>query len=131
VPIPGVATATEVALARAAGIELLKLFPGGPLRIEYMRALHGPFEDAKFIPTGGIDPEEAGARLAAGAIAVGFGSLIPPRPTDADLTAIEAGARTALRSAAEARRRAGLKPPRPETRGWSPPAPPRRWSVRA
>lgn len=105
-PLPGVFTPTEVALARAHGVELLKLFPGGELGIDYMKALHGPFEDAALIPTGGIEAEQTGDWLAAGALAVGLGgSIFPTRPTDADLGRIEERAKIAVASAAAARPR--------------------------
>jgi Entner-Doudoroff aldolase len=103
-PLPGVVTPTEIALARAHGVELLKLFPGGELGIAYMKALHGPFEDAALIPTGGIEAEETGDWLTAGALAVGLGgSIFPTRPTEADLGRIEERAKIAVASAAEAR----------------------------
>ncbi|MGN6325414.1 bifunctional 4-hydroxy-2-oxoglutarate aldolase/2-dehydro-3-deoxy-phosphogluconate aldolase [Pseudolysinimonas sp.] len=61
-PVPGVATATEVMTATAAGLRTLKLFPaaqlGGPAAIA---ALHGPFPDIRFVPSGGIGLDEAPA----------------------------------------------------------------------
>lgn len=71
--VPGVLTATEAHTALAAGHPLLKLFPadlGGP---SYMRALMAPLDDARFVPTGGIGPDNARAYVAAGATAVGIG----------------------------------------------------------
>lgn len=104
--VPGACTATELAEALVAGVEVIKLFPAGPLGIGYMRALLGPFESARLLPTGGIDPAGAGDWIAAGALAVGIGSsLVPPRPTYADLEGIEQRAHTALAAAREARRR--------------------------
>jgi len=59
-PIPGVATATEVMTVTAAGLGLLKLFPaaqlGGPAAVA---ALHGPFPEVRFVPSGGIGIDEA------------------------------------------------------------------------
>lgn len=58
--IPGVATASEMMLARAAGIRLCKVFPirelGG---VAYLRALSGPLGDMEFCPTGGIGLADA------------------------------------------------------------------------
>jgi 2-dehydro-3-deoxyphosphogluconate aldolase / (4S)-4-hydroxy-2-oxoglutarate aldolase len=71
--VPGVSTATEIVAARAAGAEVLKLFPAGPLGIPYLNALLGPFRDAAFVPTGGIALEDVPAWLEAGAICVGMG----------------------------------------------------------
>lgn len=53
--IPGAATASELMLARAAGIRLCKVFPirelGGAA---YLKALSAPLADMEFCPTGGI-----------------------------------------------------------------------------
>lgn len=54
--LPGTATPTEVHLGLKAGAEVLKFFPaeilGGPA---YLKALSGPFAEARFVPTGGIN----------------------------------------------------------------------------
>ncbi|MBP5402358.1 MAG: bifunctional 4-hydroxy-2-oxoglutarate aldolase/2-dehydro-3-deoxy-phosphogluconate aldolase [Treponema sp.] len=53
--IPGVMTPTEIMNASSYGLKVLKLFPaevsGG---IALLNALKGPFNEIKFIPTGGI-----------------------------------------------------------------------------
>jgi Entner-Doudoroff aldolase len=99
-PLPGAATATEVASAVAAGAEIVKLFPAGPLGPAYLRALRGPFERVAFVPTGGIAHDAVGQWIAAGAVAVGLGSdLVGARPADADLEGIEARARVAVAAA--------------------------------
>jgi Entner-Doudoroff aldolase len=74
--VPGVSTATELVAARAAGAEVLKLFPAGPLGIPYLRSLLGPFRDAAFVPTGGIAVDDVPAWLEAGAICVGLGGAL-------------------------------------------------------
>jgi Entner-Doudoroff aldolase len=100
-PIPGALTATEVANALEAGATLVKLFPAGPFGPGYLRALRGPFERVRFVPTGGIAHDAAADWIAAGAVAVGLGSdLVPARPADADLAGIEARARAAILAAA-------------------------------
>ena len=54
--LPGVATPTEINMALARDVKLLKFFPaeefGG---IRMLKALHGPYPDVRFIPTGGIN----------------------------------------------------------------------------
>lgn len=71
---PGALTATEVLTARAAGADLIKIFPcslvGGP---RYLRALRGPLPDVPFMPSGGIDLDNMAHYFAAGAYAVGVG----------------------------------------------------------
>jgi 2-dehydro-3-deoxyphosphogluconate aldolase/(4S)-4-hydroxy-2-oxoglutarate aldolase len=56
--LPGVATPSEIMAAGAFGFSVVKLFPaqtlGGPAAV---RALAGPFPDVRFVPTGGIGPD--------------------------------------------------------------------------
>lgn len=56
--IPGVATPTDVLLAKRLGLSTLKFFPaqsmGGP---SALAAISGPLPDLRFIPTGGISLE--------------------------------------------------------------------------
>ncbi|WP_372506823.1 hypothetical protein [Actinomadura madurae] len=69
-----------------------------------MRALHGPFRDTAFVPTGGIRHDAAGAWLDAGAAAVGLGSdLVPAAPSEADVPLIAERAARVAAQVAEAR----------------------------
>jgi 2-dehydro-3-deoxyphosphogluconate aldolase / (4S)-4-hydroxy-2-oxoglutarate aldolase len=77
---PGIATASELMQALARGFDLVKFFPaeqsGG---IKALRALAGPFPDARFCPTGGIGEANAAAWLAEpNVVAVGGSWLCPP-----------------------------------------------------
>src|SRR5580704_18307377 len=76
---PGIATASELMQALAHGFNLVKFFPAEPSGgIKALRALAGPFPDARFCPTGGIGDGNAAAWLAEpNVIAVG-GSWICP-----------------------------------------------------
>ncbi len=78
--LPGVATATEVMVARADGHDFLKLFPavacGG---IALLEALRGPFPDVRFCPTGGIDGANARDWLALETVLCVGGSWVAPR----------------------------------------------------
>ena len=76
--VPGVYTASEVDLALGLGLRLLKLFPAVPAGPTYLAALRQPFPEARFMPTGGIGPENAAAFLRAGAAALGVGSSVFP-----------------------------------------------------
>ena len=54
--LPGVATPTEINMALVRDVKLLKFFPAeefGGMRM--LKALHGPYPDVRFIPTGGIN----------------------------------------------------------------------------
>jgi 2-dehydro-3-deoxyphosphogluconate aldolase/(4S)-4-hydroxy-2-oxoglutarate aldolase len=76
---PGVATATEIQRALAAGVNTMKFFPagllGGPAMV---KALAAPFRDVRFIPTGGIDAHTATGYLElASVLAVGGSWMVP------------------------------------------------------
>jgi 2-dehydro-3-deoxyphosphogluconate aldolase/(4S)-4-hydroxy-2-oxoglutarate aldolase len=74
VVIPGTMTPTEALTAWNAGADLVKVFPaaqlGGP---EYIKALRGPLPQILFVPTGGVNLQNAGAFIRAGAAALGAG----------------------------------------------------------
>ena len=78
--LPGVATASEVMSANAAGYDFLKFFPataaGG---IPMLKALSGPFPEVAFCPTGGITPETAPQFLALPNVKVCGGSWLTPQ----------------------------------------------------
>ena len=76
---PGIATASELMLALAHGFNLVKFFPAEPSGgIKALRALAGPFPDARFCPTGGIGEANAAAWLAEpNVVAVGGSWLCP------------------------------------------------------
>ena len=78
--LPGVATAGEVMAANAGGYHFLKFFPataaGG---IPLLKALHGPFGDVMFCPTGGITAQSAPEFLALPNVAVCGGSWLTPQ----------------------------------------------------
>ena len=53
--IPGVATPTEISMALARGLNLLKFFPAEAMGgVQTLQALSAPFAGVRFIPTGGI-----------------------------------------------------------------------------
>jgi 2-dehydro-3-deoxyphosphogluconate aldolase/(4S)-4-hydroxy-2-oxoglutarate aldolase len=77
--MPGIATASELMQAQARGFNLVKFFPaeqsGG---IGALRALGGPFPQARFCPTGGIGENNAAAWLAEPNVVVVGGSWLCP-----------------------------------------------------
>ena len=77
--VPGIATASELMAALAHGFDLVKFFPaessGG---IKALRALGGPFPQARFCPTGGIGEANAASWLnEPNVVAVGGSWLCP------------------------------------------------------
>ncbi len=100
--LPGVATASEVMAANAAGYDFLKFFPataaGG---IPMLKALAGPFPDVVFCPTGGISVDTAPQFLALPNVKVCGGSWLTPQDA---VDAGDWGRITALARAASALR---------------------------
>lgn len=74
--IPGVATASEVQLALKSGLTWLKAFPASVLGPQWLTAMHGPFPQARFVTTGGMNATNAGEYLDAGASVVAVGTAL-------------------------------------------------------
>jgi 2-dehydro-3-deoxyphosphogluconate aldolase/(4S)-4-hydroxy-2-oxoglutarate aldolase len=72
--IPGTMTPTEILTAWNEGADMVKVFPaaqlGGP---EYIKAVRGPLPQVLLVPTGGVNLQNAGAFIKAGAAALGVG----------------------------------------------------------
>lgn len=74
--IPGIYTPTDLMNALKENIKIVKLFPASALGTDYMESLKGPFPQAEFIPTGGINADNFGQWLDHGALAVGLGGSL-------------------------------------------------------
>jgi 2-dehydro-3-deoxyphosphogluconate aldolase / (4S)-4-hydroxy-2-oxoglutarate aldolase len=62
---PGVCTPTEIEMALAKGVEVMKFFPAEPIGgVNYLKAICAPYRKVRFIPTGGIDTKNLGQYLA-------------------------------------------------------------------
>jgi 2-dehydro-3-deoxyphosphogluconate aldolase / (4S)-4-hydroxy-2-oxoglutarate aldolase len=96
--LPGVMTPTELIAARAAGFNVLKLFPaqqaGG---VAMLQALGAPFPDVLFCPTGGVTRATAAEYLSLPNVVCVGGSWLAPKAMLAagDWSGIEALARDA------------------------------------
>jgi 2-dehydro-3-deoxyphosphogluconate aldolase/(4S)-4-hydroxy-2-oxoglutarate aldolase len=69
----GAYTPTEILTAWEEGADFVKVFPanaGGP---EYIKAIRGPLPQIPLVPTGGVELDNIGAFLKAGAAALGVG----------------------------------------------------------
>jgi 2-dehydro-3-deoxyphosphogluconate aldolase / (4S)-4-hydroxy-2-oxoglutarate aldolase len=62
--VPGIATASEIERARSLGCDVLKVFPaailGGP---SFLKAVSSVYQDVRFVPTGGVNPENLASYL--------------------------------------------------------------------
>jgi 2-dehydro-3-deoxyphosphogluconate aldolase/(4S)-4-hydroxy-2-oxoglutarate aldolase len=82
---PGAFTPTEALTAYEAGADFVKIFPassGGP---GHLSGIKGPLPQIPLMPTGGVDADNAGDFIRAGAAVVGAGSALVPG------NAVEAG----------------------------------------
>lgn len=80
--IPGISTASELQAAAAAGLRHVKFFPaeqaGG---LPMLTALSGPFPDMRFMPSGGLRPDNVNTYLDHPAVFAAGGSWMVPRAT--------------------------------------------------
>lgn len=78
--LPGAVTGSEVLAALEQGYSTLKFFPaetsGGASAI---RAFAGPFPDVRFMPTGGITPDNVSAYLSLTSVCAVGGSWLTPQ----------------------------------------------------
>lgn len=57
---PGIQTPTEIELALSFGLKVVKFFPAEPAGgLKTLKALSGPYVDISFIPTGGLNADNA------------------------------------------------------------------------
>ena len=73
VSMPGVLTPTEIMTAHNAGADIVKLFPISNLGVGYLKAVRAPISHVKMMVVGGINEENIGQYLAAGAVGAGIG----------------------------------------------------------
>jgi 2-dehydro-3-deoxyphosphogluconate aldolase/(4S)-4-hydroxy-2-oxoglutarate aldolase len=78
VPIfPGVATPTEINMALRRGLNVLKFFPAQALGgVPMLKAIAAPYGGVRFIPTGGINPQNLSDYLSLPAVAACGGSWL-------------------------------------------------------
>ena len=78
----GALTPTEAWQASQAGADFVKIFPLVGLGPQYIRALRGPLDTIRFVPTNGVTIENVNEFFEAGAAAVGIGT---PLVSDRDI----------------------------------------------
>jgi 2-dehydro-3-deoxyphosphogluconate aldolase / (4S)-4-hydroxy-2-oxoglutarate aldolase len=74
--LPGASTASEIQAVQRFGAVWMKAFPASALGPGWFKAMHGPFPEARFVATGGMDARNCGEYLAAGATVVAVGSAL-------------------------------------------------------
>jgi 2-dehydro-3-deoxyphosphogluconate aldolase/(4S)-4-hydroxy-2-oxoglutarate aldolase len=85
VVIPGALTPTEILTAWEAGADLVKVFPiaqvGGPA---YLKAIQAPLPHIPLVPTGGVNLQNAGEFIKAGAAAIAVGGELVDKKAAAE-----------------------------------------------
>jgi 2-dehydro-3-deoxyphosphogluconate aldolase/(4S)-4-hydroxy-2-oxoglutarate aldolase len=97
--VPGIQTASEIMACLERGFEVMKFFPAVPAGgIAAIKALAGPFPQARFCPTGGISEEQTAAWLKLPNVLAVGGSWLAPADEVArgDWDAITTRARRAM-----------------------------------
>jgi len=74
--MPGIMTVREALLAMENGADILKVFPGELFGPKIIKAIKGPIPYAKMMPTGGVNVDNVGEWIKAGAVAVGAGGAL-------------------------------------------------------
>ncbi len=74
--MPGIMTIREGVMAMEAGADILKVFPGDLFGPKIIKDIRGPIPYAKMMPTGGVNADNVGEWIKAGAVAVGAGSSL-------------------------------------------------------
>jgi Entner-Doudoroff aldolase len=74
--LPGVATPSEVQAALGLGLTWLKAFPATWLGTGWFAHIRGPFPQARFVATGGLNAANVGEYLAAGVRVAAVGSAL-------------------------------------------------------
>jgi 2-dehydro-3-deoxyphosphogluconate aldolase / (4S)-4-hydroxy-2-oxoglutarate aldolase len=76
VSIPGAYTPTEILQAYEAGADMVKIFPASSLGPGFVKDIHGPLTQIPLLPTGGVDLNNIGAYIKAGAAGVAVASSL-------------------------------------------------------
>ena len=74
--MPGIMSVREGLLAMENGADILKVFPGELFGPKIIKAIKGPIPYAKMMPTGGVNVDNVGEWIKAGAVAVGAGGAL-------------------------------------------------------
>ncbi len=74
--LPGVATASDIQRCLTLGLHWLKAFPASVLGPEWIKAMHGPFPEVRFVATGGMSTSNVRSFIDAGVRVVALGSSL-------------------------------------------------------
>ncbi|GEL77793.1 bifunctional 4-hydroxy-2-oxoglutarate aldolase/2-dehydro-3-deoxy-phosphogluconate aldolase [Tenuibacillus multivorans] len=76
IAIPGVFTPTEILQAYEWGADIVKIFPASVLGPKFIKDVRGPLGHIDMMPTGGVNVDNVGEFIQAGACAAGIGGSL-------------------------------------------------------
>jgi len=101
--MPGAMTVKEVVECMEAGGDIVKVFPGNLFGPKIIKSILGPLPQAQLMPTGGVNAENAGDWIKAGAVAVGAGSDLTAGAKTGDFDSIVRVGKALIAAVKEAR----------------------------
>jgi len=76
ISVPGALTPTEILTAWENGADIVKVFPARLVGPRYFKDILAPLPQVRLLPTGGVDLNNAGEFIKAGAVAVAVGGSL-------------------------------------------------------
>ncbi len=101
--MPGAMTIKETVECMEAGADIVKIFPGELFGPAIIKAIKGPIPQATLMPTGGVNLENVGEWIKAGAVAVGVGGNLTAGAKKGDFQSITEIGRQFVEKVKEAR----------------------------
>ena len=102
--MPGIMSVKEAVTALEYGADILKVFPGDLFGPKIIKDILGPLPYAKMMPTGGVNADNVGEWIRAGAVAVGAGSSLTKGAESGDYEKIVQNAKKFRNNIDEARK---------------------------
>jgi 2-dehydro-3-deoxyphosphogluconate aldolase/(4S)-4-hydroxy-2-oxoglutarate aldolase len=102
--MPGAMTVKEAMECMEAGADIIKIFPGNLFGPKIIRAIKGPLPQARMMPTGGVNADNAAEWIRAGAVAVGAGSDLTAGAKTGDYDSITAIGKKMIAAVKDARK---------------------------
>lgn len=100
----GAMTIKETVEVMEAGCDIVKLFPGSLGGPKMIKAIKGPLPQAKLMPTGGVNVQNAAEWIKAGAVMIGAGGDLTAGAKTGDYGSITELAKQMVESVKEARK---------------------------
>jgi len=74
--MPGCMTLKEITIAIEYGVDVVKIFPGDVLKVDFVKAVKGPMPQVEMMPSGGVSIDNVEHWIKAGCFAVGAGGSL-------------------------------------------------------